>query len=108
MLGLIVRFVVSALVLLFTGFIIPGFQIVGFVNALMAAVAIAVIGYLVEAVLGRSVAPQSRGIVGFLSAAAVIWSIQFIIPNVQVTIIGALLASLVIGIVDAFVPTELR
>ena len=108
MLGVIVRFVVSALVLLLTSLIVPGFQIVGFVNALLAAVAIAVIGYLVEAVLGRNVAPQSRGIVGFLSAAAVIWATQFIIPSVQVTIIGALLASLVIGVVDAFIPTELR
>jgi len=108
MVGLIVRFIVSALVLLFTGYIIPGFEIVGFINALLAAVAIAVIGYLIEQVLGRRVAPQSRGIVGFLSAAAVIWAIQFIIPAVRVTIVGALLASLVIGIVDAFVPTELR
>jgi putative membrane protein len=108
LLGLVIRFVVSALVLLFVGFVVPGFKVIGFVNALLAAVAIAVVGYLVETVLGQDVSPQSRGIVGFLSAAAVIWSIQFIVPAVEVTIIGALLASLVVGIVDAFVPTELR
>ena len=108
MLGMVVRFVVSALVLLFIGFLVPGFRIAGFLNALLAAVAIAVIGYLVEAVLGNRVSPQSRGVVGFLTAAVVIWLAQFVVPTMQVSIIGALLASLVIGIIDAFVPTELR
>lgn len=108
MLGMIVRFVVSALVLLFTGFIVPGFRVFGFVNALIAAVAIAVIGFIVESLLGKRVSPQSRGIVGFVTAAAVIFAAQFFVPTMRVSILGALLASLVIGIIDAFVPTELR
>lgn len=108
MLGLIVRFIVSALVLMFVGLLVPGFQVAGFVNALIAAVAIAVIGYLVEAVLGNRVSPQSRGVVGFVTAAVVIWLAQFVVPTMQVTVFGALLASLVIGLIDAFVPTELR
>ena len=108
MLGAIVRFVVSALVLLFVGFIVPGFRIAGFINALIAAVAIAAIGFVAEALLGKRVSPQNRGIVGFVTAAVVIYGGQFIIPTMQVTLLGALLASLVIGIIDAFVPTELR
>lgn len=108
MLGAVIRFVVSALVLLLLGFILPGFRIMGFVNALLAALAIAVIGYIVEAVLGQSISPQNRGIVGFLTAAVVIYATQFIVPSMQVSVIGALLASVVIGIIDAIVPTELR
>lgn len=108
MLGAVVRFIVSALVLLLLGFILPGFRIMGFVNALLAALAIAVIGYIVEALMGQRVSPQNRGIIGFLTAAVVIWLTQFIVPSMQVSIIGALLASLVIGIIDAVVPTELR
>jgi len=107
-LGVIVRFVVSALVLLFVGYLVPGFRIAGFMNALIAAVAIAVIGYIVELILGRRVSPQARGIVGFITSAAVIWLAQFVVPTMQVTIVGALLAALVIGIIDAVVPTELR
>lgn len=107
-LGLIIRFVVSALVLLFTGFIVPGFRIAGFLNALLAAVAIAVIGFIVEAILGKRISPQSRGIVGFVTSAVVIWIAQFFVPTMRVSLIGALLAALVIGIIDAFVPTELR
>ncbi|HEX6989945.1 MAG TPA: phage holin family protein, partial [Bacillota bacterium] len=64
--------------------------------------------YVIEALFGNRISPQARGLVGFLTAALVIWGAQFVVPTMQVTVLGALLASLVIGIVDAFVPTELR
>ena len=107
-LGMIIRFVVAALVLLFLGFVLPGFRVNGFINALIAAVVIALIGYVVEALFGRNISPSGRGIVGFLVGAAVIWGAQFFVPTMQVSLFGALLASLVIGLIDAFVPTELR
>jgi putative membrane protein len=108
MVGFIVRLVVSALVLLFVGFLVPGFRIFGFLNALIAAVVIAVLGWLVEMMLGKKISPQSRGLVGFIVAAVVIYAAQFVVPTMRVNIWGALLASLVIGIIDAVVPTELR
>jgi putative membrane protein len=108
LLRLIVRFIISALVLLVLSFILPGFAVVGFGGALLAAVVIAVLGYIVEAVMGEKVSPQSRGIVGFIVAAIVIYVAQFFVPAMTVSIIGAALAAIVIGIVDAFVPTELR
>ncbi len=106
--GAVVRFIVSAIVIWLVSFIIPGFTIAGFVNALIAAVVIAALGWLVELVMGGRVSPQNRGIVGFITAAVVIFAAQFVVPTMAVTVLGALLASLVIGLVDAFVPTELR
>jgi putative membrane protein len=109
MLGMIVRFIVSALVLLVVGYLIPGVSVAGFWGALITAVVIAVLGYIVEAILGDKISPRSRGIVGFLTAAVVIYITQFIVPNYfSVSLIGALLAAFVIGLIDAFVPTELR
>lgn len=108
MLGTVIRFVISALVLMFVGFLVPGFRVGGFGGALLAAIVIAILGYVAERFFGKNVSPQSRGIVGFLTAAVVIYLTQFIIASVNVTIIGALLAALVIGFIDAFVPTELR
>lgn len=108
MLGLIIRFIVSALVILFLGFLLPGFHVVGFWNALLAAVAIAVVGWVVESAFGRNVSPYGRGLIGFLVGAVVIYAVQFMIPAMHVTVIGALLASLIIGVIDAFVPNELR
>lgn len=108
MLGAVVRFLVSAIVLLVVGRIVPGFTIYGFWNALLAAVAIAVVGFLIESLLGRNVSPRSRGVVGFITAAVVIYLTQYIVPTMRVSVLGALIASLVIGIIDAVVPTTVR
>ncbi len=80
----------------------------GFFNALLAAIVIAILGYVIESLFGEKISPQSRGIVGFLTSAVVIYLTQFVIEGLSVSIIGALLAAFVIGLVDAFVPTELR
>ena len=108
-LGFIIRFVVSALVLLLVAAILPGIRVSGFWGALIAAAVIAILGYVIERLLGDRVSPQSRGIVGFITAAVVIYLAQFIIPTyLSVSIIGSLLAAFVIGIIDAFVPTFIR
>jgi putative membrane protein len=108
LLGSVVRFVVSALVLMLLGYIVPGFSRLGFWDALVAAAVIALIGYLVEVLFGRTVSPYGRGVVGFLVAAAVVWVAQFLVPTLHVSVLGALLAAFVIGLVDLFVPTSLR
>ncbi|WP_425806745.1 phage holin family protein [Desulfitobacterium sp. Sab5] len=110
MLGMIIRFIVSAIVLLLVSYIVPGIRVAGFTGALIAAVVIAVLGYVIELAFGKEkITRFNRGAVGFVTAAVVIYLSQFIVPgSIQVSIIGALLASLIIGIVDSFVPTELR
>lgn len=70
----------------------------------MLAIVIAVLGWIIEGIFGKRVTPFGRGIVGFLSSALVIWLAQFVVGNMDVTIIGALLAALVIGIIDLFIP----
>jgi len=102
--GHIVRFIVSALVLMLVGFLVPNFEVGGFWSAFFLALAIAVLGWIAEAVFGKRVTPFGRGIVGFLASAAVIWVAQFLIADVRATVLGALLAALVIGIIDLFVP----
>jgi uncharacterized membrane protein YvlD (DUF360 family) len=100
-LGTAVRFIVSAIVLMVVGYLVPQFSVGGFWSALMLAVVIAVLGWIIEGIFGKKVTPFGRGIVGFLSSALVIWLAQFI---VGVSFIGALLAALVIGIIDLFIP----
>lgn len=106
--GAIVRFIVSALVLLVVGYVVPGFSMVGFGNALIAAIVIALMGYVIETLFGDNISPQARGIVGFITSAVVIYLTQFVVEGLTVTILGALIAAFIIGLVDAFVPTELR
>ncbi len=107
-LGAIVRFIVSAIVLMVVSFITPGMSGLGFWNALLAAVVIAIVGYLLEALFGRRISPYGRGGVGFVVSAIVFYLVQFVVPGMRVTILGALIAAFIVGIIDMFVPTELR
>jgi putative membrane protein len=102
--GVIVRFIISAIVLMIVGWIVPRFTVGGFWSALFLAIAIAVIGWIIEGIFGKNVSPFGRGIVGFLTSAVVIWLAQFIVGGVHVTLLGAIVAALVIGIIDLFVP----
>lgn len=105
-LGHVVRFIVSALVLMVVGFIVPQFSVGGFWSAFFLALVIAALGWIIEGIFGKKVTPFGRGIVGFLASAAVIWIAQFVVGGVTVTWLGAILAALVIGIIDLFIPVS--
>lgn len=103
-LGTIIRFIVTALVLMVVGFLVPGFTVGGFWSALFLALVIAAAGWIIEGIFGKRVTPFGRGIVGFLVSAGVLWLAQFIVGEMTVTWLGAIIAALVIGIVDLFIP----
>jgi len=105
-LGHLVRFIVAAIVLMFVGFIVPQFSLGGFWSAFFLALAIAVIGWVIESIFRTKITPFGRGFVGFIVSALVIWLAQFVVSGVNVTIIGAILAALVIGIIDLFIPVS--
>jgi putative membrane protein len=107
-LGAIVRFIVSALVLMFIAYLVPGLRIANFWSALFAAVVIALLGWIAEAAIGDRLTRWWRGVIGFIASAIVIWLAQFIVPGMTVTAWGAILASIVIGIIDLIVPVEVR
>lgn len=98
------RLLLVAVILGITSFLTPGFSINGLWSFLLAAVVITVLDYLVESFMGVDASPFGKGIKGFAIAAVIIYLAQFLIPNMSVSIIGALLAALVIGILDAILP----
>ncbi len=106
--GTVVRFVVAALVLMFMGYVVPGFSHLGFWSAILAALVIALAGYLIEAMFGKSASPYGRGLVGFLVSAVVIYFAQFVVPTMHVSVLAALIAAFIIGLVDLFIPTAVR
>lgn len=70
------------------------------------ALVIAIAAWIIEGIFGKQITPFGRGIVGFLVSALVIWAAQFVVSNVSTSIIGAILAALVIGIIDLFIPVK--
>lgn len=101
------KLVVMAIVLAIVSFLTPGFSISGLWSYLIAALVISILDYLVELILKIDAAPFVKGIKGFVIAAIILYVAQFIVPNMSVTIIGAIIAALLIGILDAIFPSRI-
>lgn len=101
---LLLRLVVGAVVLAITAFITPGFRISSWFSLLLAAVVLAVLDWLVNKIAGINATPFGRGIAGFVLAAAIIYVIKFIVPGYQITLLAAVIAALIYGVVDAIIP----
>ncbi|WP_026884701.1 phage holin family protein [Clostridium akagii] len=98
------RLVYVAIILSITSYVTPGFTINGLWGFLLAAAIIIVLDYLVELIMGVDASPFGRGISGFLVTVVIIYATQFLVPYMRVSIIGAILAALVVGILDAIIP----
>ncbi|EOR26162.1 MULTISPECIES: phage holin family protein [Clostridium] len=104
--GWIGRLVMVAIILGITSFFTPGFSINGLWSYLIAAVVITILDYIVESFMGVDASPFGKGLKGFVISAVIIYVAQFFVPNMRVSIIGALIAALVIGILDAIFPSR--
>ena len=100
------RLVVTAIILAIVSFFTPGFSIRGLWSFLIAAIVISVLDYLVEAMMKVDASPFGKGLKGFLLSAVILYLAQFLVPGMTVTIIGALLGALAVGILDAVFPAR--
>ncbi|MGG7177171.1 phage holin family protein [Clostridium paraputrificum] len=100
------RFVLVGIILGITSFFTPGFSIHGIWSYLIAAVVISALDYLVESFMGVDASPFGKGLKGFAIAAVIIYLTQFLVPDMSVSIIGALLAAVVIGVLDMVFPVK--
>ena len=102
--GWLGRLVLTAVILGIASFFTPGFSINGLWSFLLAALVISVLDYLIESFMGVDASPFGKGIKGFVVAAVILYIAQFLVPNMSVSIFGAILAAIAIGIVDAVMP----
>jgi uncharacterized membrane protein YvlD (DUF360 family) len=100
------RLVIMAVILAVVSFFTPGFSITGLWSFLIAAVVISLLDFLVEAVMKVDASPFGKGIKGFLLSAVILYFAQFLVPNMSVSIIGALIGALAIGVLDAVFPSR--
>ncbi|HHW70711.1 MAG TPA: phage holin family protein [Clostridiales bacterium] len=105
-LSIIVRFIVAAIVLMVTSLITPGFSNMTFGTAIIAALVIAAVDYLVQKIFKFDAAPFGRGLSGFIVSVIIIYLSQFLVPGMEVNALGAVIASLIIGVVDAILPVN--
>ncbi|NLJ40390.1 MAG: phage holin family protein [Clostridiales bacterium] len=104
--GIVIRFIVAAVVLMVTAAVTPGFSSMGFGTALLAALIIAALDFVIQKLFKIDATPFGRGLSGFILSAVIIYLSQFLVPGMRINILGAVIAALVIGIVDALIPAH--
>lgn len=101
---MLLRVVITSIVLAIAAFFTPGFSIDGLWSVILAAVVIGVLDYLIQRFTGIDASPFGRGIAGFLLTAVILYITQFIVSGFDISIWGAIIGALVIGIIDAIMP----
>jgi putative membrane protein len=105
--GFVIRFVVAAIVLWVTSYLVAGFNIRGgIVPLLIAALVISGADFLVEKLFRMDASPFGNGIKGFLVSVIILYFAQYFVPGMTVSLMGAIIGALVIGLIDAILPTR--
>jgi putative membrane protein len=103
--GFVIRFIVAAIVLWVTSYLIAGFNIRGgVIPILVAALVISAADFLVEKLFRIDASPFGNGLKGFLVSAVILYFAQYFVPGMEVSIMGAIIGALVIGLIDAILP----
>lgn len=101
---MLLRIVITSIVLAIAAFFTPGFTIDGLWSVILAAVVIGVLDYLIQRFTGIDASPFGRGIAGFLLTALILYVTQFVVRGFNISLWGAIIGALVIGIIDAIMP----
>lgn len=101
---MLIRVLVTAIVVAIAAYFTPGFTIDSIWSLLLASVVIGVLDHLIQRFTGVNASPFGRGITGFLVAAIILYVTKFIVPGFNISVWGAIIGALVIGIVDAIIP----
>lgn len=101
---LIIKIIVSALVLGITAFFTPGFSTSGIWTLIIAAIVIGVLNWLIVKILGVNASPFGAGALGFIVTVIVLYLTRYFVDGYDITVIGAIIGALVLGIVDAILP----
>lgn len=101
---MLIRILVTAIVIAIAAYFTPGFTIDGVWSLVLAAIVIGVLDHLVQKFTGVDATPFGRGIAGFLVAALILYVTKFIVAGFNISVWGAIIGALVIGVVDAIIP----
>ncbi len=100
----IIRVVVSAIILGVTAMLVPGFSISGIWTLIIAAVVLSLLDWAATKITGINATPFGRGVKGFVLASIIIYVTKFFVEGYNITVISAIIAAIIYGIIDAFLP----
>lgn len=83
-----------------TVFFTPNFKLSSFPILLISTVATILLDYVISVITGIHDIPLGRALVGFTTAAIIIYLTQFIIDGYYLSIMSSLIAAAIYGVVD--------
>ena len=106
MIKLIIKILISGLAILITSALSIGIQTDGYTTAILAAVVIGILDWAINKFTGVDASPFGRGAVGFVVAAIILFITGKIVDGFTVSILGAIIGALILGVVDSFLPAD--
>lgn len=106
MIKLIIKILISGLAILITSALSIGIQTDGYTTAIMAGIVIGILDWAINKLTGVDASPFGRGAVGFVVAAIILFITGQIVDGFNVSILGAIVGALILGIVDTFLPVD--
>lgn len=103
-----IRLLTSISVFAVTVFFTPNFNISSFPILILSSITVIILDYLASIITGIHDIPLGRGIVGFVSAAVIIYITQFFVDGYYISIVSSLIAAAIYGLIDIILPNEVR
>lgn len=107
MLGMILRWILYALTLLFVAWIVPGIALSGFMTALWTALVFGIINTFIRPILILLTLPinlLTLGLFTFVINALLFWFVSTLVAGFMVSgFMAALLGSILFGIISMFI-----
>lgn len=102
---LIIRTIATMAVVFITAKLTPFFEVGnGLMSLFWAALSISIVQYVIVGLLGFGKSRTAQAGTGFLTTAVILYLAGMVSDSISITIVGALIGALLIGIVDAIIP----
>lgn len=102
--SIILRVILTSIVVWIAAFFTPGFSIRNLWSLILSAIVIAALNYIIEQFTGIDASPFGRGLTGFIVAGVILYVTKFIVPGFNISVVGAIIGALAIGIIDMIIP----
>lgn len=103
-----IRFLSSVSIFAVTIFFTPNFNLSSFPILIISAVAIIILDYIMSIITGIHDIPLGRGLVGFTTAAIIIYTTQFLVDGYFISLTSSLIAAAIYGVIDSMLPNNTR
>lgn len=101
---LLLKVISATVILLLTSFFTLNFNISASPLLILSALSLVILDYIVSTLSGIHDIPLYRAIVSFVAASIIIYMTQFIVSGFYISMITAIIASLMYAVIQYFLP----